>query len=101
MFEEEVLIKADPELADIIPEYIERRKLDIAAVKAMLDKDDFMSIRTIGHQMKGSGGGYGFDDISEIGLELQTAAEKSDPEKINKALFKLEDYLRRVKVIYE
>ena len=35
---------------------------------------DYAIIRTLGHQMAGTGGGYGFDPITEIGSALEDSA---------------------------
>ncbi len=37
-------------------------------------RGDYATIRTLGHQMAGTGGGYGFDPITEIGGALEESA---------------------------
>jgi hypothetical protein len=50
--------------------------------------------------MKGSGGSYGFDEISEIGEALEMAAHDSDIDTIRSAVARLEVYLDGVTVTY-
>ncbi|HEX6895698.1 MAG TPA: response regulator, partial [Bryobacteraceae bacterium] len=67
--------------ATILPGYLARRRADVAAIAAALDRRDFAAIRTIGHNMKGSGAGYGLEEISGIGARLEEAADASDAER--------------------
>ena len=57
------VVVVDDDLQDLIPDYLEGRRKDIAAIRSALERDDLESIRSIGHKMKGSGGGYGFDRL--------------------------------------
>jgi hypothetical protein len=50
--------------------------------------------------MKGDGGGYGFDRISEIGSVMELAAERQDYAASEQHIKQLEDFLARVHVEY-
>ena len=54
----------------------------------------------IGHSMRGSGGGYGFDLISEIGAAIEKSANANQKESVLSNLVKLIDYLERVECKY-
>ncbi|MRR17997.1 MAG: Hpt domain-containing protein [Deltaproteobacteria bacterium] len=97
----EFVVVVDDDLQDLIPGYLEGRRKDIAAILAALERDDLESIRTIGHKMKGSGGGYGFDRITEIGRGIETAAKDSNRQDILDKTGNLRDYLDRVKVVFQ
>jgi len=94
-------VRIDPDLADLIPGYLDKRRQDIAAVLEALDRQAYDAIRTTGHKMKGSGGGYGFDRITEIGAALEAAARETDSERIRASLQNLADYLDRIDIVYE
>ncbi len=96
----EFVVVVDDDLQDLIPGYLEGRRKDIAAILAALERDDLELIRTIGHKMKGSGGGYGFDRITEIGRGIETAAKDSNRQDILDEANDLRDYLDRVKVVF-
>jgi len=51
--------------------------------------------------MKGSGAGYGFDGISEIGSYLEIAGKGKDTEKIKKGIEDLKSYLNRIEIVNE
>jgi hypothetical protein len=50
--------------------------------------------------MKGSGGSFGFDEISAIGEALEISALVADADGIRSAVGRLERYLARVSVVY-
>lgn len=51
--------------------------------------------------MRGSGSGYGFDAITEIGLLLEEGVRETDRRKVSAALERLVDYIAMVEVVYE
>ena len=94
--EEDLLAKVDPDLMDLIPGYIQNRFRDVAACRARLGPGKFDEIRVLAHGMAGSGGAYGFDEITRIGRILETAARVSDAAACAGAIDELEAYVRRV-----
>ena len=66
----------------------------------MLRDDDLEEIQRTGHSLKGSGGGYGFDELTRIGAALEEAAADGDATSIAAELEVLADYLERVEVVY-
>ena len=91
----------DEDLIDLIPRYLENRWSDIRAIEVALEKEDFETVRLLGHSMKGSGGGYGLHAVTDIGREIEEAAKAADPDTTREWLDKLADFLERVKVIPE
>jgi len=96
-----IRVVADEDIADLIPGYLEHRLEDVAAIRSAIDGGDFEVVRILGHSMKGSGGGYGFDGITEIGAALEAAGKEADPAAAVHSIAALEDYLNRLEVIYE
>jgi HPt (histidine-containing phosphotransfer) domain-containing protein len=95
-----ITVQVDPDLKDLIPGYLANRKKDIAAIHAALDKKDLDTIHILGHSMKGSGGGYGFETITDIGMMMEKAAKEGRNEDILAQINRLEDYMRRLEVVY-
>jgi signal transduction histidine kinase/CheY-like chemotaxis protein/HPt (histidine-containing phosphotransfer) domain-containing protein len=85
-------------LKPVVGGYLEKRRGDIAKLRAAVDRGDFSTIRTLGHQMSGTGGGYGFEPITEIGSALEDAALGGDATRIQDCIAKLEQYLDAVRV---
>ena len=96
-----IIIHGDPEIADLIPGYLENRRKDIIKMRGALDRNDYETIGYLGHSMRGSGEGYGFKGISAIGLELEQAAKTGNAEGISRRINELEDYIGRIEIIYK
>jgi len=94
-------IKIDKDLKPIIPQFLENRESDITKISNYLKEEKYKEIEIIGHSMKGSGGGYGFDEITEIGKNIEKAAETKDKKKIKKEVKKLKTYLEDIEIRYE
>lgn len=97
---ERILVEIDPELMPVVPDYLEGRRRDCAEIQRLLASGGMNCIQTLGHRLKGSGGSFGFDEISEIGEALELAAQVSDAEGVRAAVVRLETYLARVSVAY-
>jgi HPt (histidine-containing phosphotransfer) domain-containing protein len=96
-----IRIRADPDLADLIPGFLDNRRKDITTMGEALERGDFNTVRLLGHSMKGAGGGYGFDAITDIGAVLEQAAQDRNPDAIRQGLRDLSSYLARVEVVYD
>lgn len=96
-----ILVTVDEDLRELVPGYLENRRKDIAEIIAALNRNDFETIRSLGHKMKGSGGGYGFDEISEIGRIFEEAAKKADVGQIRDQANRLQNYIDNVEIIFE
>ena len=96
-----IRIVADPDLGGLIPQYVRRRHEDLVKTREALASADMETIRITGHSMKGSGGGYGFDGISDIGGRMETAGNENDPIAAAESVAALADYLERLEVVYE
>ena len=98
---EKTVVRVDAELEDIVPVFLENRYGDIKAMSVALEQSDYEAILILGHTMKGAGGGYGFDAITDMGQSLEQAAKIKDSEEIRKLVEELSTYLERVEVVYE
>ncbi len=96
---EKIVIHADPSLLDAIPGYLDKRRQDVRAILAALEKLDFEMIGELGHKMCGSGSGYGFPRITELGDSIQQAAKERNSAAIRSQVAELSGYLQQVEVI--
>ncbi len=88
------------DLEDIVPIFLANRRKDLQTLRDALTEQDFKTIQTLGHRMKGDGGGFGFDRISDIGTALELAAQCHDRSTVEQHIAHLDDFLRRVTVTY-
>jgi len=96
-----IVVRIDPDLEELIPGYLDNRRRDIQALEEALAREDFDTSQRLGHTMKGSGGGYGFDSISAIGMAIEEASKNRSLDQVRHAVGELADYLDRVQVVYE
>ncbi len=96
-----IIIQVDSDLEDLIPGFLENRQRDITTIFDALGRNDYDFIAKAGHTMKGVGGGYGFDAITDIGGSIEQAAKQKDPEKIKQCLSELANYLLRIEIVFE
>jgi HPt (histidine-containing phosphotransfer) domain-containing protein len=64
-----------------------------------LDRGDFETVQSLGHDMKGAGSSWGFDAITDIGAALEQAAGSVDSDASRKWVGELSGYLDRVEVV--
>jgi HPt (histidine-containing phosphotransfer) domain-containing protein len=94
-----ILVRAKPKFADRIPAYLQNCRQNVIAMLDALDRGDFETVTILGHQMRGSGGTYGFQAITDIGAALQQASESADIDASRKWVGDMSSYLDRVETI--
>lgn len=90
---------ADPFARRLLARYLERRKDDLATLRAALSQNDFSNIERTGHNLFGSGGAYGLEPISDLGADLELAAQSKDRKRIASIVDALEAFVEQVTVI--
>lgn len=95
----DIVVYVEPDLEDLIPGYLENRHRDVQEIGRFLLEDNLKEILRLGHSMKGSGGGYGFEGLTQIGGEIEDAARRGDKDIVSALKERLAGYLSRVKVV--
>ena len=101
MTDAKITVKVDPDLEELIPGFLENRRKDIVGLRDAVARGDVKSLQSTGHSLKGVGGGYGFDGLSEIGAKIEAAAKTGDVNAIGPLVESLADYMDRVEVVFE
>ena len=101
MSDEKILVKVDPDLEDLIPGFLSNRTNDLSPLREALTSGNFQSIQSIGHSLKGVGGGYGFTGMSEIGAAIESAAKQQQQEELKQLIEQYGSYLDAVEVTFE
>ena len=84
----------DDEWAEMQEMYIKHTFKELSSIKEDINSATFDSLRTFGHNIKGSGGMYGFNEITEMGASIETAAKNENMNQIKLDLDKLETFLK-------
>ena len=80
-------------LSDLVPIYLAGCRKNIASMAHALDNGDFETVIILGHNLRGSGGGFGFQAITDLGAALEGAAESADIDAVRKRLLELTSFL--------
>jgi PAS domain S-box-containing protein len=91
--------RANRKLAERTPAYLKNCRQNVLAMDEALDRADFEAVTILAHNMRGSGGAFGFQAITDIGAGLEQAAESADADASRKWVTELSSYLDRVEAI--
>ena len=69
----------DLDMQEAIEEFVATLPSRVSAVKELLGQQDLTELRRVVHQIKGAGGGYGFDEITRRAAEAERALKQNDP----------------------
>ncbi len=84
---------ADQKIADRAPAFLEHCRQNLIAMGHALNRADFEAVLVIGHNMRGSGGAFGFQPITDIEAALEQAAVRGDAIDMRTQLEALSRYL--------
>jgi CheY-like chemotaxis protein len=91
--------RLNTKFADRIPAYLLNCRQNVNFILDALDQVDLETVTILGHQMSGSGGMFGFQEITDISAALEEAAQSADIETSRKWVSELSSYLDRVDTI--
>ena len=94
-------VRVSAELRELTPRYLAHRRGDVDQLREAIDREDFETVRVIGHAMRGSGAAYGFDDITGLGAEIERLAKQADAPGLDAAVTSLTGYLDSVELIFD
>ncbi len=90
------VVAIDPDIQDLVPKFLDNQRNNAKGIPNLVSNGDFDSIRRLGHNMKGTGKGYGFGVISAYGASLEQAASRRAAEEVERLGKELADYLSLV-----
>lgn len=80
------IIAVSEQIMALVPQYLASKEKQIEEARASLAARDFGPIRRFGHNLKGTGRGYGFPPIEDLGREIERAAVQADAGRIAEQL---------------
>jgi len=95
-----VIIEVDEDLSDLIPGFLSRKRAEVAAIMEAVAKGDYPAISRIGHRIKGEGGSYGFDSMTEMGRALEEAAAMRDDRAVTTIGRQLLNYMDNLEIVF-
>jgi HPt (histidine-containing phosphotransfer) domain-containing protein len=96
-----IVVQVDPDLIDLIPGFLSNKRKDADKIAELVNNADYEALRGLGHKLKGEGGGYGLDTISDIGVSIEDAAVERDLGALREYHSQLLEYLDSVEIVPE
>ena len=96
-----VIVEVAEDLSDLIPGFMLHKRADINTIFEAVMRGDYAEIGRIAHRVKGEGGSYGFDTITEIGRSLEHAAATRDDGAVTTLARQLLSYLDHVEIVFQ
>lgn len=90
------LLADDSDWNELIQEFVNEMPLRIESLLQAFDAADWDTLRRLAHQLKGAGGSYGFDPVTQSAARLEQALLNSQPEAETE-LRELIDVCRRLR----
>jgi HPt (histidine-containing phosphotransfer) domain-containing protein len=92
--------EVDAELADLMPQYLSNRWVDLREMRRCLADERYSEIVAITHRIRGTAASYGFLGLGDIADALQQAARDGDGGAIECRLDDYDLYMRTVIIRY-
>ena len=92
------LARDDPSFTDLVLEFVEGLSERLSDMDRRLSAGDFKALQVAAHQLKGTGGGYGYPSITERAAELEQHAKERVAGGCEDALHELKKLCERVVV---
>ncbi|MUM76942.1 Hpt domain-containing protein [Pseudodesulfovibrio sp. F-1] len=98
MTEPPIIERIDADLEELMERFFASSRREVEAMRAALAAQDFVTLARLGHTAKGTGYGYGFRGMGDIGLALESAALADDHTGAASQVERLAHYLASVRV---
>ena len=82
-----------PGVAELVPQYLASKWKQMEEAQDRLSKHDFEPVRRFGHNLRGTGRGYGFPPLENIGRDLEVAAASKEKDRVAEQLGRLREFL--------
>ncbi len=96
-----VIVELDEDLSDLIPGFLTRKRADLITILDANARRDYAEISRIAHRIKGEGGSYGFQTMTEIGRSLERAAAMRDDGAVAAVARQLLNYMDGLKIVFQ
>jgi two-component system sensor histidine kinase/response regulator len=93
-------VEVDADLEDLIPDFLEKKRVELVELCNFLEKNDFEWLRQLGHKLKGTFNMYGFTFLSDACLVIENAAVKNDAFTITDQLDAMTDFMNHLAIRY-
>lgn len=91
--------KVDHDIVDLAEAFVDNRRRQLADAFASLEANDHDALERLGHELKGTGGSYGFHALARLGEQLEIAAFTRGSRDCQRLLEQIQDLLDNVVIV--
>ncbi len=96
-----ISVRIDPLLAEIVPKFLQRCRQTVVEFQDAVLSGDFTGARRIGHALHGTASSFGFEEMAEIGKEIEQAARACDTGTLKALAEQLDTHVARVRPVFD
>ncbi len=94
-----LIVRVNGLLSEMVPEFLKTCRTDLLTIRSAMVTADYRTVEDLGHRMRGAGGGLGFDFVTEMGGEIESAARRHDGPVIRGQVKIMQNFLDHVEVV--
>jgi HPt (histidine-containing phosphotransfer) domain-containing protein len=98
--QEAMTVRIESDFEPLLTKFMANRKKETVTMRDALAQQDFDTVRKVAHGMKGAGGSYGFDRITEMAAVIEQSAKVQAAAAIESELEQLMFYLEHVRIVF-
>lgn len=95
------LMQEDSSYEELVANFVVRLSERVTQLEGAIRTADFEAVRVTAHQLKGSGGGYGFPIVTEVAAKLEEQAMSQALDDCVKAITELRSIAGRVEAGFQ
>lgn len=92
------VVEISSDLKELVPGYVDRLKGNLEQAAQFMAAGNLGDVQRFGHNLKGSGAGYGFQQLTELGAKLETAAVGKNVPEMNSLIAEIKTYINSVTI---
>lgn len=92
------LVREDPDMIDLVEEFVEELPQRLSALQSAFESQQIDEVRSLAHQLKGAGGGHGYQILTDKAAALEQQAIEGNISAIQGAIEDLVKVIARVAV---
>lgn len=96
---ETLTVAVDPDIIDLAESFLSNRRGQIKEWREAVTVGNTHLLHRLGHELKGTAGSFGFQDLSELSAQLEHALADGNLDGAGDTLERMIDYLVRVQVV--
>jgi HPt (histidine-containing phosphotransfer) domain-containing protein len=97
--EERLRLAEISDLEALIPDFLQSIRDQNLRLSELLLENNYADIQKNGHSLKGVGGGYGFQRITELGAQIEQAARNRQRYGVELGIADIQNYLERIQIL--